>query len=85
MTIELPDVMLGSQPLTSEQARIEIACGLYVGGEVSLGQAARIAGVPYIAFMHELTKHNICLNYTMADLEHDFEMAEKLAGKSVAA
>ena len=85
MTIELPDVKIGSQPLTSEQARIEIACGLYAGGEVSLGRAARIAGVPYIAFMHELAKRDICLNYTMADLEHDFDMAEKLARQAVAA
>src|ERR1035441_9241388 len=67
------------------QARIEIACGLYAGGEVSLGRAARIAGVPYIAFMHELAKRDICLNYTMADLEHDFDMAEKLARQAVAA
>jgi len=28
MTIELPDVNIGSQPLTSEQARIELACAL---------------------------------------------------------
>ena len=31
MTIELPDIKIGSEPLTSEQARIEIAVGLYAG------------------------------------------------------
>jgi predicted HTH domain antitoxin len=85
MTIELPDVKIGSEPLTPEQARIEIACGLYAGRQVSMGRAAKIAGVPYVTFMHELGKRGICLNYTMVDLEHDFEMAEKLARKAAAA
>ena len=85
MTIELPDVQIGSQPLTSEQARIELACGLYAGRQVSLGRAARIAGIPYIAFMHELGKRGICMNYTKEDLEHDFAMAEILSRKTAAA
>ena len=85
MTIELPDIKIGAEPLTSERARIEIAVGLYAGQQVSLGRAARIAGIPYITFMHELGKHSVCLNYTKEDLEHDFEMAEKLSRKAVAA
>ena len=85
MTIELPDIQIGAEPLTSEQARIEIAVGLYAGQQVSLGSAARIAGIPYITFMHELGKHGVCLNYTQEDLEHDFEMAEKLSRKAVPA
>jgi predicted HTH domain antitoxin len=85
MTIELPDVNIGSQPLTSEQARLALALGLYAGRHVSLGRAAKIAGIPYIAFMDEMGKHGICLNYTKEDLEHDFEMAEKLSRKTIAA
>jgi predicted HTH domain antitoxin len=83
MTIELPDVNIG--PLTSEQARLAFAIGLYTGQRVSLGRAAKIAGIPYIAFMKEMGKQGICLNYTMEDLEHDFEMADKLSRKVVAA
>lgn len=85
MTIELPDVNLGSEPLSSACVRLALAIGLYTGRHVSLGRAARIAGIPYIAFMHELGAHGICLNYTKEDLEHDFEMAEKLSCKAVAA
>jgi predicted HTH domain antitoxin len=85
MTIELPDVMIGSQPLTSEQARLAFAMGLYTARRVSLGRAAKIAGIPYLAFMDELGNHGICLNYTREDLEHDFEMAEKHSRKAVAA
>jgi predicted HTH domain antitoxin len=85
MTIELPDVNLGSQPLTSEQARLAFAIGLYTGRRISLGRAAKVAGIPYIAFMKEMGRQGICLNYTKEELEHDFEMAEKLSGKVIAA
>lgn len=85
MTIELPDVNLGSQPLTSAQARLALAIGLYTGHRVSLGRAAKVAGIPYIAFMDEMGRQGICLNYTKEDLAHDFEMAEKLSRKAVAA
>jgi len=85
MIIELPDVNIGSQPLTSEQARLALALGLYTGRHVSLGRAAKIAGIPYIAFMEEMGKHGICMNYSMEDLQHDIEMVEKLSRKAVAA
>lgn len=81
----MPDVNVGSEPLSSEQARLALAIGLYSGRRVSLGRAARIAGIPYIVFMQELGRHGLCLNYTAEDLEHDFEMAEKLARKAAAA
>ncbi len=83
MTIELPDVNLDS--LTSEQARLAFAIGLYTGRRISLGRAAKVAGIPYIAFMKEMGRQGICLNYTKEELEHDFEMAEKLSRKVIAA
>jgi predicted HTH domain antitoxin len=83
MTIELPDVNLGS--LTSEQARLAFAIGLYTGRRISLGRAAKVAGIPYIAFMKEMGRQGICLNYTKQELEHDFEMADKLSRKVIAA
>jgi predicted HTH domain antitoxin len=73
MTIELPDVKIGSQPLTSEQARIELAVGLYAGQRATMGQAAQIAGIPYTAFMQELGKHGVCLNYSEASALQDIE------------
>jgi predicted HTH domain antitoxin len=81
MTIELPDVNLGSQPLTSEQARIELAIGLYAGRHATMGQAAKIAGIPYTAFMHELGKHGVCLNYSMEDALQDIETVRRRLGK----
>jgi len=85
MTIELPDKELGNLRLTSEEARIEIACGLYAARKVSMGRAAKIAGISYTDFMHELGKRKICMNYDMEDLEHDIKMVEELMKKRAAA
>ena len=82
MTIELPDKELGSLRLTNEQARVDLAIGMYAGRQVSLGRAARIAGISYTDFMHELGKRGICLNYTIEDVEHDMRMADELAAKA---
>ena len=84
MTIELPDVTLGSQPLTSEQARLDFAVGLYSGRHASLGRAARLAEISYTDFMHELGRRGICLNYTVEDIEHDMQMVDELAAKTAA-
>ena len=85
MTIELPDVKIGSQPLTGEQARIELACGLYANQQVTMGQAAKIAGIAYVDFMHELGKRGICMNYGIEDFEHDMRVLDELAAKKNAA
>lgn len=81
MTIELPDVMLGSQPLTSEQARIDFAVGLYSGRHTSLGHAAKMAGMPSVLFMQELGRRGICRNYTIKDALQDVAHVRQKLGK----
>ena len=85
MTIELPDVNIGSQPLTSEQARIELACGLYAAWKVSMSQAVKIAGMPRILFWSELGKRKIPRHYRVEDFEHDMRVLEELAANKAAA
>jgi predicted HTH domain antitoxin len=80
MTIELPDVKIGSQPLTSEQARVDFAAGLYSGGHASLGRAAKLAGMPTVRFMQELGRRGICRSYSVDDALHDVQrVRQKLA------
>ena len=85
MTIELPDVNIGSQPLTSELARIELACALYAAWKVSMSQAVKIAGMPRILFWNELGKRKIPRHYRVEDFEHDMRVLEELAAKKAAA
>jgi len=82
MTIELPDEEISTLRLTPERARLELAVGLYAGRQVSLGRAARIAGVSYTAFMHEIGQRGLCINYTTQEAEHDMRMADELSGKA---
>jgi predicted HTH domain antitoxin len=85
MTIEVPDVKIGSQPLTNEQARLDFAIGLYTGRHASLGHAAKVAGLPKTLFMRELGRREIPMHYRIEDVEHDWRLAEELAGKTTAA
>ena len=77
MTIELPDLGLENFKLTPEQARVELAVGLYAGRQVTMGRAAKIAGMPSTEFMHELGRRGICINYTLEDALQDIETVEK--------
>lgn len=81
MTIELPDKEIGALHLTNEEARIELACGLYAARKVSMGRAAKIAGIPYVHFMREVGKRGICMNYSMEDLQQDIETVRQRVGK----
>ena len=77
MTIELPEEEIGPLRLTPEQARVELAIGLFAGREVTLGRAARIAGIPYSDFMREAGRRGIGVNYTEADALQDIETVRR--------
>ena len=81
MMIELPDTDVESLHLTNERARLELAVGLYAGREVTLGRAARIAGTTYAAFLQEIGKRGICVNYTERDALDDIEQLRQRTGK----
>ncbi len=85
MTIELPDKELHNLRLTTEQARVELAVGVYTGQRVSLGRAAKVARMPKVLFMQELARRGIGMHYSMEDLEHDIQMVEQLSRKRKAA
>lgn len=73
MIIELPDAELESLRLTREQARLELAVGLYAGGHVTMSRAARVSGVPYATFMQEVGRRGLCINYSEQDALDDIE------------
>ena len=81
MIIELPDKEFGALHLTNDQARIELAVGLYSGGKVTLGQAAKIAGTAYTVFMHEIGRRGVTINYTLEDAQQDIETVRNRLAK----
>jgi len=81
MMIELPDADIEPLHLTQAQARLELAVGLYAGREVTLGRAARIAGITYAAFLQEIGKRGICVDCTERDALDDIEQLRRRSGK----
>ncbi len=52
--------------------------GLYAAEDLTLGQAAQIAGINQTQFLHELGRRGICIHYDVAELEEDLKTLEKL-------
>jgi predicted HTH domain antitoxin len=78
-------VNIGSQPLTSEQVRIELACALYAQWKISTFEAVKITGLSRIRFWEELGQRKIPRQYGPEDLEHDLKVLDELAAKKAAA
>jgi predicted HTH domain antitoxin len=73
----------GSVSLTSSAVRLELAVGLYTGKETTLGRAAKVAGIPYVAFLRELGRRGIAMNYSKDDALADIRVAEELSGSAL--
>jgi len=73
MPIVIPDEILEGSGLTVEDIRLDVAISLYQREKVSLGKAAEIAGMNRWEFQKELAERKIPLNYSISDLEKDFQ------------
>ena len=73
MNIEIQDDALGGVSLTPDQARLELAVGLFAGRRVSLGRAARVSGIPQADFLRELERREIPIHYDPDDFEADLK------------
>jgi predicted HTH domain antitoxin len=80
VTIILPDSEVGDLKLTPDEARMDLAVGLYAGRRVTLGRGAKVAGVTQTEFLHELGRRGVFLHYTVEDAEHDVAVVQELAG-----
>jgi predicted HTH domain antitoxin len=60
------------------EAKLHLAIGAFAGEEVTLGQAAEIAGVSQTDFMRELSKRRIPLHYDRKEFAEDLQTIAKL-------
>jgi predicted HTH domain antitoxin len=74
VTIEVRDQDLGNLKLSSTEAKLDFAIGMYTGRRLSMGKAAHVAGLTYPAFLQELGRRGICVNYTPEDFAHDLDV-----------
>lgn len=80
MTVELPEIE--SLQLTPDEARLELAVGLYAGHRVTLGGGAGVAGVSQADFLREIGRRGIALHYTEADARQDVALVNRLGAKA---
>jgi predicted HTH domain antitoxin len=71
MIVTIPDERIGSIQFDERDALIDIAIGLYKREQVSLGRAAEIANISSAAFLNELARRKIPINYDINDLHAD--------------
>jgi predicted HTH domain antitoxin len=74
MQLNLPDDL----EITEEQARLDLAVGLYSSRTLSLARAARLAGRSRIDFQRLLSDRGIPLAYDVEDIDHDFDTLKQL-------
>ena len=65
-----PDI---ESKLTPQNAVLNLAIGLFVSEEVTLGQAAQIAGLPQATFLRELGKRRIPIHYGPDELAEELK------------
>ena len=74
MHLDIPDDL----GLTEEQARLDLAVGLFSSHSASLARAARLAGLSRVAFQRILAERGIPFPYDAADLDNDVATLKRL-------
>ena len=81
MTIVLPEEIMGATRMTEDELRLEIAVLLFSREKLTLGQAARLAGLTQLQFQHLLASRQIPVHYDLADFEEDLQTLQELGSR----
>jgi predicted HTH domain antitoxin len=81
MSLTIPADVVSATELTEEQLAIELAVELYQREKLSLGHAARLAGMKKWAFNDLLAAREIPMHYDEADLRRDLATLQSLANR----
>jgi predicted HTH domain antitoxin len=73
MDLHLPDDLVRGIDMSEEQWMLDLAIGLYVDRRLTLGRAAELARISKPAFLDELGRRQITINYDVDDLEGDLQ------------
>ena len=82
MAAVLTEEDLRDTGLTPEEVRLELAVWLFKEDRLTLGQAARLAGLAQAAFMRVLAQRQLPLHYGVEDLEADLRTLDALRDAS---
>jgi predicted HTH domain antitoxin len=76
MNVVLPERV--EARLNPQEARLDLAVGMYSSGRVTLGTAAEVADLSVPEFQRELGRRRLPVNYTAEDLAYDLQAAAEL-------
>ncbi len=71
MPFLVPDEVLQSARMSEQEMGQTLALVLFERQKLTLGQAARLAGMTQIQFQHLLSAHKIPVHYDGPDFEYD--------------
>lgn len=72
------DEILQIANMSEEEVRVELALPLYQRGKLSMGQAARLAGMNRIRFQFLLGSREIPVNYNEKAFQEDLDTIHRL-------
>ena len=78
MGFTIPDDVLRSARISEAELRQELAVMLFERERLTLGQAARLAGLDRLRFQHLLASRGISIHYDVADFEADLDTLRDL-------
>ena len=78
MSLTVPGDVVSATDLTEEQVAVELAVELYQREKLSLGHAARLAGMKKFEFNGLLADRDIPMHYDEADLRRDLATLRSL-------
>ncbi|GCL36171.1 MAG: UPF0175 family protein [Sphaerospermopsis sp.] len=78
MNITIPDEILESAQISTDDIKVELAILLYQQKRISIGQARHLAGMHLIQFQKEMASRGICINYGVEDFEDDIRTLKEL-------
>lgn len=79
MELSIPDELVESSGCSPQELRFELAVGLLMDGRLTLGQAARLAGLSKPVFLDELGRRRIPVPWDETDLAADAETLQMLS------
>jgi predicted HTH domain antitoxin len=78
MALVVPDEILHATGMTEQEVAQALAVALFEKEKLTLGQAARLAGVTQFEFQHLLAAQGIPIHYDVAEFEQDLATLRSL-------
>ena len=78
MILTIPDEILMATRMSEQEIRQELAILLFSKEKLTLAQAARLAGMPNLAFQQLASSRGLTVHYDVAEFEEDMKTLKEL-------